>query len=478
MTKSRLCPLDGLVETHEHIYRHCKFTAFAIDTVRKAFKLPTLEDGTVLEPSRILAEHPLQSLTTTQGLLLWTAAHTQWALRCAKQFQGADPNLDDFVAAWLCKLEIWRSHQGCTLQGRDLGVLIGQLLNWQVHRTMFPLGKTPQKTGRPRVQQPGEGEGQQQPPSKKEKYQHLRESMESVIDQKIKEGWVVVYTDGSSKVVRGWRQAGFGGWYGENSPRNFSEHVPVQDRQSNNRAELCAVLWVLQHKTFEEKLHCVLDAEIVYKGITIWMDKWHRHRWGAASGPVGHADLWSKVHFLVKAHAESLTFQWVPSHTDIRGNEEADQLAEKGREKHPDNMVHKGKRLCAQALEEVGLELISSGSSEERGSSVDSGRSQGEEGRGLGVVGLEVMSSGDSSGRGSSIDSGRTGDSKPGGEGWGRSSTDTQGEWVSETTTDSEGFSSVESGGSLYSVAVSEQVPRAVKRRKYRGESTSVSSGG
>ena len=220
MTKYRFCPLDGLVETHEHIYRHCRYSAFLIDTVRKAFKLPVQEDSSLIEPSRLLSEHPLQSLTTTQGLLLWSAAHTAWALRCAKHFQATESNLDDFVAAWLCKLEIWRSHKGCTLQGKDLGIIIGQLLNWQVHRTMFPLGKTPQKTGRQRVQ--GQGEGGQPPPTKKDKYQHMREASERVIAQKEQGGWVVVYTDGSSKVVRGWRQAGFGGWYGENSPLNFS----------------------------------------------------------------------------------------------------------------------------------------------------------------------------------------------------------------------------------------------------------------
>ena len=63
------------------------------------------------------------------------------------------------------------------------------------------------------------------------------------------------------------------------------------------------------------------------------MDQWYRHRWKGAPGPVGHADLWSKIHFLVTAHGDTLSFQRVPSHTDIKGNEEADRLAEEGREK-------------------------------------------------------------------------------------------------------------------------------------------------
>ena len=205
------------------------------------------------------------------------------------------------------------------------------------------------------------------------------------------------------------------------------------------------------------------------------MDKWHRHGWKGASGPIGHADLWSKVHFLVKAHGDTLSFQWVPSHTEFPGNEEADKLAEQGREKHPDNMVYRGKRLCAQALRDVGLEILSSGSSEGR-SSVDSGGSRVEVERGLRAVGLELLSSGGSGVGGSSLDSGG-GSSLEGEEEWDWSSKSTLREQGSEATTDSEGFSSLDSGESWYSTAVSTQERRVVKRRRVRGRSSGNSSG-
>ena len=35
-------------------------------------------------------------------------------------------------------------------------------------------------------------------------------------------GWDVVVTYGSSKSVRGWEHAGFGGFYGEGDARNFA----------------------------------------------------------------------------------------------------------------------------------------------------------------------------------------------------------------------------------------------------------------
>ena len=33
----KLCPLDGRVEDHEHVFRHCMFSVFMQSTVRKAF---------------------------------------------------------------------------------------------------------------------------------------------------------------------------------------------------------------------------------------------------------------------------------------------------------------------------------------------------------------------------------------------------------------------------------------------------------
>ena len=65
----KLCPLDSRVETHEHVFRHCFFRPFLFDTVRRAFGLVPTPSG-VVEPSRLLHEHPLLSLTTTHGLIL------------------------------------------------------------------------------------------------------------------------------------------------------------------------------------------------------------------------------------------------------------------------------------------------------------------------------------------------------------------------------------------------------------------------
>ena len=41
----KLCPLDHRVETHEHVFRHCYFSLFMFDAVRRAFGLLVVEGG-------------------------------------------------------------------------------------------------------------------------------------------------------------------------------------------------------------------------------------------------------------------------------------------------------------------------------------------------------------------------------------------------------------------------------------------------
>ena len=105
-------------------------------------------------------------------------------------------------------------------------------------------------------------------PSKQQKYGDQKQQYIDEFQRKQTEGWQLVFTDGSAKIVKGWSQAGYGGWYGHGSDKNFSVFIPLAERQSNNRAELRAVLKVLQQKQPSAKLHVVMDAEIVFKGIT------------------------------------------------------------------------------------------------------------------------------------------------------------------------------------------------------------------
>ena len=129
----KLCPLDCRVEDHAHVFRHCFLSAFMFDTIRWAFGLVTHDGGTV-EPSRLLLEHSLLSLTMTQGLVLWAGLKCPWGFRCRAKYQHLPPVLDEFVAGWAAILQRWRSERDMSCSRQDVQHLIRQLESWFENR--------------------------------------------------------------------------------------------------------------------------------------------------------------------------------------------------------------------------------------------------------------------------------------------------------------------------------------------------------
>ena len=68
----------------------------------------------------------------------------------------------------------------------------------------------------------------------------------------------MVFRDGSSKRVRGWEQAWFGGFYGEGDERNFSCPLDPHEVQTNGRQR--------------SALSCLLCASTICKTAWTWMD--------------------------------------------------------------------------------------------------------------------------------------------------------------------------------------------------------------
>ena len=168
------------------------------------------------------------------------------------------------------------------------------------------------------------------------------------------EGWATAYTDGSAKQVGGWWQAGYGVWFGDGSERNFSAPVPSAECQSVRRAELWGVLNALQRRRGAgggAPGHYP-RLKYVYKGITEWSVKWALHGWWARGREIGRADLWRDIRELRRSAVSQVKLIWTPSHLNVRGNDEADVLAEEGREQHPNN-----KRRCQREPAWVALGL-------------------------------------------------------------------------------------------------------------------------
>ena len=153
---------------------------------------------------------------------------------------------------------------------------------------------------------------------KEEKWGAYKKKLVAELESLTGEGWTIVYTDGSAKVVRGWAQAGYGAWYGHDSLRNSSDFVPLGEKQSVSRAELRGVLHAVRSRRWEERMIVVLDSEYVFKGITQWSRKWQRHQWRVLGKEGEHKELWMSVLADRELAGDRLQVRWVPSHLGWR----------------------------------------------------------------------------------------------------------------------------------------------------------------
>ena len=130
---------------------------------------------------------------------------------------------------------------------------------------------------------------------------------------------------------------------------------PGGERQTNNAAELFAVLWVLEHFT-TGRILIALDSKIVNDAIKGGVQKWKDNGWRCSTGPVGNVHCWSALLQFLNMPGRELRTVLLPSHCDIRGNELANDLAELGRSRNPLNVTHTQRMQCrAEILNETPL---------------------------------------------------------------------------------------------------------------------------
>ena len=153
-------------------------------------------------------------------------------------------------------------------------------------------------------------------------------------------------------------QAGYGVWYGDGSHRNYHSAIVAHEHQSISRAELRGVRHALLHRRLGERVVVVMDSEYVYKGIVEWSLKWRRHVWECSTREVGHADLWEQILWLWEEGGDHVQLRRVPSHLAVRGNEQADSLAEMGRALHPNNLLLLPRQRRVTEWDALGLEPV------------------------------------------------------------------------------------------------------------------------
>ena len=286
VTRQDNCPFEPMVETHQHFFEGCQFTEFLGSSIEHTYGQVELEGGGWVAVKHLPYCQSELSLTTTQGLVYWAGLATAWSLRCQRLFMGTLFAAFQFVAALVCKLRVWLHLQNPTLPRAQLRPYLDNLLEWQRTRRLGAKWRSPEGP-RPVLSLTVEVRTEW----KKQKYAHHIEQTLTALGVLQEKGWDVVFTDGSSKRVRGWQQAGFGGFYGEGDERNFACPLDPQEIQTNGRAEVRVVVFAMRQCTGANPMAIVTDSEFCFHGLTKHILLWERRGWLGFS----HCDGWVQI---------------------------------------------------------------------------------------------------------------------------------------------------------------------------------------
>lgn len=117
---------------------------------------------------------------------------------------------------------------------------------------------------------------------------------------------------------------------------NVSERLPGEI-QTNQRAELTAVIRALELSKTNAKIRIFTDSKYTIDCSLNWYKSWEKNEWKKSNGdPVLNQDLVRRIRVLIderdKANFKTL-FQWVKGHATNPGNIAADRLAVAGASK-------------------------------------------------------------------------------------------------------------------------------------------------
>ena len=325
-TKYPWCPVCAQLETVSHALHECRFHQLARDIIDYSLG-PYYHDGQSVLCTSIPTK---SSFSVPQGIALWASRSAHWGARNATKFHGVPPERDVFLDAWartILTLTEWQPLAGWAqvfMQFHHIIITVRQSGCLPAHRITLQY-----------VAQDTEKEAKQQ--RKLLRKEQLAEQVIRTIDSLESEGWLLAYTDGSAEYHArvGW-VAGFGctipgQW-------EFSGFLPVDMAQSNNRAELAAIIRLLEHtQGAAGKLAIATDSHYAYDGVTGSAYRWRERGWVNKCGPVANVDLWIQLLSLIDSATMRLRWIKVPSHTVavIAGNRHADHLAEVGRFSSP-----------------------------------------------------------------------------------------------------------------------------------------------
>jgi ribonuclease HI len=157
-----------------------------------------------------------------------------------------------------------------------------------------------------------------------------------------------IFTDGASK-----GNPGPGGWGAVVQKENTIEEIGGNEAQTtNNRMEITAVAKALELSSQGGvgKTIIFTDSSYVINGITKWIYGWEKNNWKTKNKTdVLNVDLWK--HLLELVGNREVEWKYVPGHSDVGGNERANDIAE-------EFAVGKKPELYVGALAEYSKKLV------------------------------------------------------------------------------------------------------------------------
>jgi ribonuclease HI len=107
--------------------------------------------------------------------------------------------------------------------------------------------------------------------------------------------------------------------------------------QTNQRAELAAILRALEISPTNCDVHIITDSQYSINCVTVWSKNWERNDWlKSTKEPVMNKDLIQEVLARIRdreALGAATKFSWIKGHSKDPGNEAADRLAVLGAQK-------------------------------------------------------------------------------------------------------------------------------------------------
>ena len=167
------------------------------------------------------------------------------------------------------------------------------------------------------------------------------------LDELSARGYVLVFSNGSSEHFD---SVGWVGGYGifVDVGVEVFDFMPLHMKRTVNLAELLAAVTAMKLHAGHDKVALFADSAYVLLGAKGAARQWKLNGWKGSSRPVSNVKLWQELLDYLDNTFQRMKWVKVPSHVNVRRNEEANTVANQGSVNNPMYPVKKtphGRRL-------------------------------------------------------------------------------------------------------------------------------------